>query len=302
MAFELQHGVSELHAASAALAAASQQSSNASESQANLVSESAAAIEELASSVNDVGTLADTAHEASRASDEAAVDGATVVHHAADEIGRIASAVNEATGSIVELEGISGEIGRIVDSIHEIAEQTNLLALNAAIEAARAGESGRGFAVVADEVRKLAERTSNSTIEITSMVERIQKRAHQAVTEMRQGVERVQEGVRLAHAAGDSVSGIRERASQVVAAAADIRTVLSEQSATAHEVAQRVADIAQTAEKNVSASQQAFEAGQRVAQRIIRIRALAEQFKVGDVKRKESATTAAVQSGDIELF
>ncbi len=115
-------------------------------------------------------------------------------------LGKVLAELNELENQLHELHNGTQTLGeqarnisRIVAVINEIAEQTNLLALNAAIEAARAGESGKGFAIVADEVRKLAEKTTDATKDIGTVMDSIGKsstenisKAQNATAAMRQ--------------------------------------------------------------------------------------------------------------------
>ena len=100
--------------------------------------------------------------------------GADLIENIAQKLDGLSAESLETSQSVQQLNKRAEQIGGIVQLIREVADQTNLLALNAAIEAARAGEQGRGFAVVADEVRKLAERTTNATAEISTLVAAIQ--------------------------------------------------------------------------------------------------------------------------------
>ncbi|MFT3735680.1 MAG: methyl-accepting chemotaxis protein [Rhodocyclaceae bacterium] len=256
----LRSSVAESRKQSDEVAAASRQLSEnvrhmeqSSQAQSSAASAIAANIEELTVSITHVSDNTTDASNLAAEADRKAGEGAQTIHSVVNEIQRLAQVVSAAAARIAELEGQSARISNIIVVIREIADQTNLLALNAAIEAARAGEQGRGFAVVADEVRKLAERTSQSTAEISQMINTIQVSTRDAVTEIQHGVSSVNQGVALANTAGASVEELRGIARHVAELVAEIATGLREQSMASTDVASRVEQIAVHAEE-ISAS------------------------------------------------
>ncbi len=150
--------------------------------------------------VTSIQRVADTARllvEISHRSREEAKTGMSTMDKATEGLNRTNRSIQSSAEIIDALGRRADDIGKIIEVIDDLAEQTNLLALNAAIEAARAGEHGLGFAVVAEEVRKLAEKSTQSTKEISDLIEGIQKEAREAVDNMENSTSMLEEGLLL---------------------------------------------------------------------------------------------------------
>jgi methyl-accepting chemotaxis protein len=246
----IQASAADVTAAAVSVAASSRQIHDGSQRQSEAASSMAASVEQTTVGIEQIAEHARSALAISAESGKLSEAGSEVVGRSVTEMKRIAESVEQSAKLIEELGRQSDRISAIVNVIKDIADQTNLLALNAAIEAARAGESGRGFAVVADEVRKLAERTTQSTQDIASMIAAIQNGTAQAVGSMHAGVEQVAGGVALAMQAGEAMERIHSGNQRVVHSVGDISLALKEQSAASAEIAANVEKIAQMAEEN----------------------------------------------------
>jgi methyl-accepting chemotaxis protein len=277
---EISNKIREVSAAVEALDTAAQQVAASSASQSSSTSAMAASVEEMTVSIKTVSASADDAQNIASNAGQTSEEGGEIIGKTSQEMTVVAQTVGEASKVIQALGEDSQQISSVVQVIKEVADQTNLLALNAAIEAARAGEQGRGFAVVADEVRKLAERTAQSTGDISTMIGKIQVSAKEAVTEMGRVVEQVEIGQSLAADAGGRMQAIREEAGKVSDAVTEISNALKEQSQASQEIAKHVESIAQMTDENSAAAEDTASSAKRLSQLATDVSATMAKFKV----------------------
>jgi aerotaxis receptor len=203
----------------------------------------ATAMNEMSSTVAEVASNTAKTSELANVADSAAQNGKQIVASTRSTILELSSSLSTVSDSITKLAQECQQIRDITSSISGISDQTNLLALNAAIEAARAGEAGRGFAVVADEVRTLASRTQQSTIEIDSMIEKLQSGSTEAVQAVEIGLTRVAESVEQIQHTENAFTDIVVSVSDLNDMNMQIATAAEEQSCVAEEMNQNVSSI-----------------------------------------------------------
>jgi methyl-accepting chemotaxis protein len=253
--FEIRHMSTDLTHSIGDISVQNSQISTGANSQSNQALKIAAAMEEMNATVTEVSKNSGIAADSAREAMAIATKGGEVVQQTITGMHSLSDRVSQSTSTIHALGANTDKIGQIVLVIDEIADQTNLLALNAAIEAARAGDQGRGFSVVADEVRKLAERTTQATKEIGTMISAIQKETNNVVEVMNASLSEAERETELVNESGEALSNIIEVIGSVTDMVEQIAIAAREQAIATDEITTNIEGIASVTEETASSIQ-----------------------------------------------
>ena len=212
----------------------------------------AAAINQMGATVQEIAQSAANAAKLTDSSRENTMQSHNQVMQSQATISALASDIDGITEQVSLLSKKTVDIASIIDAIRSISEQTNLLALNAAIESARAGEHGRGFAVVADEVRALANRTSQSTNEIQSMIEELTQISDDVVKDISQSKDKAQQSVGAMQNSVELLDVISETSNQINDMATLIATATEQQSNVVADVGRNIEQISEISDNAMS--------------------------------------------------
>jgi methyl-accepting chemotaxis protein len=257
--------------------------------QASSVSETSASIDQMVASIQRVADTAKVLLDISNRSREEVHAGIGTMEKATDGLNRINTTINSSGQIIGALGQRADDIGKIIEVIDDLAEQTNLLALNAAIEAARAGEHGLGFAVVADEVRKLAEKSAQSTKEISELIQSIQKEARKAVENMDRSTGIVNEGLALGGELNAALRKISNVVTEVYKFAQEIGAATNEQSHGSSQIARATTRLNEITHEINSAVEEQASGAQAVVKAMERMRELVQQSTSGSTELAASS-------------
>ena len=252
----VQNATLEVGSSASLIQATAEQLAEGSSAQAEQIIDSTAALDEMAVSIQQVSENASLSSSVAEQALDNAKQGAHAVQNTIQGMQRIRSQVQETAKRIKRLGERSQEISEIVQLIGDIADRTSILALNASIQAARAGEAGRSFAVVAEEVERLAERSTNATKQIASLVNTIQSETNEAVIAMEESTHEVVQGSQVADKAGQALTEIESVSSRLAGLIQSITLAATQQARGSDNLSKAMNEISQVTQHTASGTKQ----------------------------------------------
>lgn len=268
--------------------------SEASERQTQSIGQVSESVRDMERSISDVADNAQKSLTVAKDSVAIAAGGADVVKNTIRGMDTIREQIQDTARRIKRLGESSQEIGGFVSLINDISDHTNTLSLNAAIQAAMAGEAGRGFAVVADEVHALAERSSDATRQIETLVRVIQRDINEAVFSMEKTTSDVVHGTKLAQNAGMALDDIERVSRELASIVENIAEAARNQRQSAAEITATMGTIQEITTETYSGTRNTSDFIIKLTDLTGRLRNAVAGFSLAATAVKESDSTEIV--------
>ncbi len=214
---------------------------------------------------------------------------------ASTETIRVYNTIRETSTDAIQKAKEAEKINGLATSIQDIADQTTLLSLNASIEAARAGEQGRGFAVVANEIAKLAAESTNTSINIVTIINGVNASVetlinclldalnfleNQVMNDYSDFMESSNEYSEAAHSIETFMNLANKEVSELEFGIAQITDAMEKISSTIHSSAAGVSNIAEKTTDVVGLTSETFERTMNCKDLAEKLREITVQFKL----------------------
>ena len=174
--------------------------------------------------------------------------------------------MTELMEAVNQVEVMSADITKIVETIDNIAFQTNILSLNASVEAARSGENGLGFAVVADEVRDLAEKCAEASTKNAELIHECIKAIHNAKD--------------CAAGTTQSLGEIVENSAEISRAFGDIAQDTMYQAQSSYAIQDKVKQISDVVQTNTATAEETAASTEELSEQSMNLQQLVEKFQL----------------------
>ncbi|MCP4402058.1 MAG: hypothetical protein GY801_32750 [bacterium] len=182
--------------------------------------------------------------------------GQHTIEHTLERMHRIRHHMTSIVDSITHLSEQSQAISEIIGSVGGLAGRSSLLAVNTLIASANVGEQGKGFTAIAQEIRVLAEQSKQSTREIQTMLDNVQKAISEVVIATEQGTGAVDAGMRQASETRESIQALVNSILETAQAMSQISISTQEQVVGIQQVVKSMESIRVDSTQNVDRSHQ----------------------------------------------
>src|SRR6266567_1661864 len=290
----LRNLVRNVRDASSQVAGASSQVASASDESAKISMQTSSAIDEVTSTMHEMSVNVQNMVKSTQVQ-------ASSVSETSASIDQMVASIQRVADTAKVLLDISNrsreEVHSGINTMEKATEGLNKI--NSTIRSSGEIIHVLGFAVVADEVRKLAEKSAQSTKEISELIQSIQKEARKAVENMERSTGIVNDGLGLGQELNAALRKISNVVTEVYKFAQEIGAATNEQSHGSSQIARATTRLNEITHEINSAVEEQASGADAVVKAMERMRELVQQTTSGSTELAASAEQMSKMSRDL---